>query len=359
MSHVAEFQPAWISPPGETVRELILKKKVSLDALASAMSLSLADVNRLLDGALPITERRADSLAKLLGPSQRFWVAREAQYRRGVEVLQAEDQKWVASLPLADMAKYGWIKAARTVGEKVSNARAFFGVSSLDEWRDAWLSEHAGLTAYRTSPAFASQAAAVAAWLRQGEVAAEQLQTDDWSRAKFERLLPSLKLLTRVKEPADFIPELQRRCAACGVAVVIVRAPKGCPASGATRTRDGRAILQLSVRYLTDDHFWFTFFHEAAHLILHEGRLVLEWTEEKQLNQGEEREANDFASRFLIPSEFEAQLHSISRDYKSIMRFARNLSISPGIVVGQLQHRGLVPRHKLNFLKKRYSWSGN
>lgn len=293
----------------------------------------------------------------MVGASVRFWLAREAQYRDDVRALQNDSRQWVSSLPFADMARYGWLKAATSTDEKLRCALDFFKVSTVDEWRDAWLSDRAGLTAYRTSPVFSAQSASVAAWLRQGELAAAELSVERWSRDCFKRLLPSLKSLTRLREPAEFVPQLQARCAACGVAVVIVRAPKGCPASGATRVKDGKAILQLSVRYLRDDSFWFTFFHEAGHLVLHEDRLFLEWSERRELDTYEEAEANKFAGQLLIPPLEEATLRKLPHEYRSIMRFAKSLSISPGIVVGQLQHRGLVPQDKLNFLKKRYSWA--
>ncbi|MGJ7562306.1 ImmA/IrrE family metallo-endopeptidase [Variovorax sp. GB1R11] len=356
MSVSAEFSPAWASPPGETVRELAQRKGLTPAVVARALGVVENDLPRVLDGALPIDEARAEGLAALIGASPRFWLAREAQYRQALQSIQDDARAWMYSLPFADMAKFGWLDAANTAADKLRHAFAFFDVSSVDEWREAWLSEHAGLTAYRTSPVFATQAASAAAWLRKGELAASRIRTAQWSRADFECLLSDLKPLTRVEQPADFIPELQRRCAECGVAVVIVRAPKGCPASGATRVRNGQAILQLSARYLRDDSFWFTFFHEAGHLILHEDRLFLEWSEKRHLDEKEEQEANDFAGKVLMPPAQEAALRALPHEYKAIMRFARNLSVSPGIVVGQLQHRGLVPREKLNFLKKRYTW---
>jgi hypothetical protein len=36
-----------------------------------------------------------------------------------------------------------------------------------------------------------------------------------------------------------------------------------------------KAMVILSFRYLSDDHFWFTFFHEIAHLLLHNASLTL------------------------------------------------------------------------------------
>ncbi|MFL6629959.1 MAG: transcriptional regulator, partial [Vitreoscilla sp.] len=246
------------------------KKGLNSSALATALGLQQADLDRLLEGVLPITPTRAEKLSATVGASQRFWLARESQYQQDRQALQEDAREWVSSLPLADMRKFGWLGGEVPTAERLRRALDFFGVSNVDEWRDAWLSEMAGVTAYRTSPAFASEAASVAAWLRQGDLLASQIDTARWSRQAFERLLPTLKPLTRIREPSEFLPRLQSACAACGVAVVVARAPKGCPASGATRVKDGHAKLQLSFRFLRDDSFWFTFFHEAGHLILHE-----------------------------------------------------------------------------------------
>lgn len=357
MSVSPEFCPAWASPPGETVRQLAQRKGLTQAAVASALGVAENVLARMLDGDLPITDVRAERLAASVGATPRFWLAREAQYRHALQAIHDDTRAWVSTLPSADMAKFGWFDAASKAADKLHQALAFFGVSSVDEWRDKWLSENTGLTAYRTSPVFTTQGASAAAWLRQGERVASRITTAQWSRVDFERLLPQLRPLTRVVEPTEFIPQLQRRCAECGVAVVVVRTPKGCPASGATRVVNGQAILQLSARYLRDDSFWFTFFHEAGHLVLHEDRLFLEWSEKRHLDDKEEREANDFAEKVLIPPSQEAALRALPLEYKAVMRFARKLSVSPGIVVGQLQHRGLVPREKLNFLKRRYSWS--
>lgn len=357
MTAYSEFIPAWASPPGETVREIAHRKGLTQAVVARALGVAENDLARVLDGGLPITKARAERLAVDVGATSRFWLAREAQYRHALQAIHNDARAWVSSLPFADMVKFGWLESADTTANKIRHAFAFFGVSSVDEWRDTWLSEHSGLTAYRTSPVFMMRGASSAAWLRQGEIAASSICTAQWNRTKFAQILPELKPLTRVEKPSQFITQLQHRCAECGVAVVIVRAPKGCPASGATRVRNGQAILQLSARYLRDDSFWFTFFHEAGHLILHEDRLFLEWSEERHLDGKEEREANEFAGQILIPPSHESALCALPHEYRSIMRFARNIAVSPGIVVGQLQHRGLVPREKLNFLKKRYTWN--
>lgn len=356
MSTFTEFSPTWASPPGATIFALAQRKGLTQATIANVLGVTEHELPRALLGDLFINEARAKKLSEKIGASPKFWLTREAQYRNALHLIQENNRTWISSLPFSDMAKLGWVPTTSNVKEKIQNALNFFGVSSVDEWKEDWASEEAGLTAYRTSPVFNTQVAVAAAWLRQGELESNRIPTASWSAEKFIELLPELKILSRIENPSEFIPQLQKKCAECGVAVVIVRGLRGCPASGATRVRKGKAIIQLSLRYLRDDSFWFTFFHEAGHLVLHEDRLFLEWSEKRHLDEKEEQEANEFAAQILIPAEKEAALRALSHDYKSIMRFARNLSISPGIVVGQLQHRGLVPSDKLNFLKKRYTW---
>ena len=110
----------------------------------------------------------------------------------------------------------------------------------------------------------------------------------------------------------------------------------------------------LSFRYLTDDHFWFTFFHESGHLLLHNKRLFLEGAETP--DTAEELEANEFAARTLVPLSFYSEMLSLPTANLEVIRFARRTGVSPGIIVGQLQHEGRLPRNWLNGLKRRYRW---
>ncbi len=115
-------------------------------------------------------------------------------------------------------------------------------------------------------------------------------------------------------------------------------------------------MLVLSFRYRSDDQFWFTFFHEAAHLLLHRpGTLFLEGGD-SDASTSEEREANDFAASVLVPPAHQDELLSICDNLDSILRFASRAGVAPGLIVGQLQHKGLLGRDRLNRLKRRYSW---
>jgi len=61
--------------------------------------------------------------------------------------------------------------------------------------------------------------------------------------------------------PEDYAIQLQAMCMEVGVAVVYtVNLPKA-PISGAARWIGGKPLIQMTDRYKTNDHFWFTFFH--------------------------------------------------------------------------------------------------
>jgi hypothetical protein len=232
----------------------------------------------------------------------------------------------------------------------------FFGVGGVSALRERYR-DILQRSKFRTSSSFESEPGAVAAWLRQGEIEGAAIECDPWAPHRFETILEELRGLTRKKDPQDFLPELQRRCSTCGVAVVALRSPTGCRASGATRFVSGtKALVMLSFRYLSDDQFWFSFFHEAGHLLLHDkAALFLEGIEEAGTIK-EENEANEFAARLLIPEPFRAELLQLRPSARDVIRFARRIGISPGIVVGQLQHRGRLKRSHLNGLKRRFQW---
>ena len=195
----------------------------------------------------------------------------------------------------------------------------------------------------------------MSAWLRKGEIESLKFGAADFDAEHWAILVHIRKLTHNL--PPDFSRILIEDCRKAGVKVVFVpELPKTC-AWGATRwLSTNNALIQLSLRYKTDDHLWFTFFHEAGHLLLHGKRDVFVESEETAKNQ-EESEANEFARNFLTPeTDYRnfCRLHSLS--CAAISRFAFELGIAPGIVVGRLQHDKLLPRAQCNHLKKHFTW---
>ncbi|MCM0080577.1 helix-turn-helix domain-containing protein [Geomonas sp. Red32] len=356
---ISTFNPDWVSPPGDTILDLLEEHGWKQTELAKRTGYSTKHINLIINGKAPITDDTALKLERVIGSTAHFWLTREAQYREGLvriaerEALRTE-AGWLKQLPLKEMISFGWVRAFQDKGEQVAECLRFFGVATVALWEKEYGEPCA---AFRTSDKFENLAGSVAAWLRQGERSAATMKTEAYDRGTFKEALASLRTLTREPAPEVFVPKLIETCARSGVAVVIEPAPKGCPASGAVLwISPEKALLMLSLRHKTNDHFWFSFFHEAGHLIRHGKRLRFIEMEGSLSNEHEE-EANQFARDWLIPPQDARQLKTLEKTEAAVSSYAAHQGIAAGIVVGRMQKEGLLPwSSSLNKLKVRYEW---
>jgi HTH-type transcriptional regulator / antitoxin HigA len=359
MTMVADFQPDWTVAPGATIRDMLTAQCLTHDDLCAATDLSNDQADNLLKGTLQITDQLAEMLAAAVGGSHQFWIKREALYRRRLSQSVADQNEAVQTnffkqLPLRDMKSFGWLDPY--IGMSRENAILAFFRDSGGDWQSNGLGV-SNAVAFRMSTAHETNPVAVAAWLRQGAIEAERVQCSPWNKDSLLAAIPKIRALTRIKDPKKFFSLLVEIGRGCGVAFVFARTPKGCSASGATYfLSHSKAVVQLSFRYRSDDHFWFTLFHEIGHLILHEKtHLFIEGG--SQIAIHDETEADNFAANALIPSESRGDFNQIKQKFSLVMRFAKRLGVSPGIVVGQMQKGGILRHDQMNFLKVRYNWS--
>lgn len=351
------FQPDWISPPGDSIADLLEEKAWSQAEFAQRCGYTRKHVSLLINGKASITEDTALKLERVLGSTARFWLVREVQYRESLarqkEFTDLEAQSdWLKQLPLADMFKFGWIRKFSHKGQQVSECLKYFGVSSVAIWNKRYTEP---VAAFRASNKFEKEGAAVSAWLRQGERQATEINCKPFDKAKFMQALPMLRALSNEANPETFVPKLTQACAELGVAVVFAPTPRGCPVSGATRwLAPDKALLMLSLRHATNDHLWFAFFHEVGHILLH-GKKML-FLELKNLDDQHEQEADKFARNLLIPPAAASQLPELAKTYAAVTQFASKLKIPPAIVVGRMQKEKLLTWGQLNNCKVRYHW---
>ena len=206
--------------------------------------------------------------------------------------------------------------------------------------------------AYRRSLAFEVSREATATWLRLGELEAKKQQTPPFSRAAFRRAL--IRLHRIMGRPVSEIKAgLVEECRKAGVAVVFVKELPKTRVHGAVRWFVDTPVIQLSCRYKVEDIFWFTFFHEAGHVLLHGKRDV--FLEDDNRSGEKEAEADAFATAQLIPETQWRKFAELKQFSEADVRaFAENLGIPPGIVVGRLQHENKIPHSRLNFLRRRF-----
>ncbi|MBN2034598.1 MAG: HigA family addiction module antidote protein [Deltaproteobacteria bacterium] len=355
------FRPNYAVPPGDTLKETIEAMGMTQAELAQRTGRPKKTINEIIKGKAAIMPDTAIQLERVLGVPASFWNNLERNYQETLARLKEEEQlqsqiKLLKSFPVASLVKKGWLPKVKSDMEKLKALLNFFGVASISQWQDIW---ERSQPVFRKSMAFESNRVAVAAWLRKGELEAIQRECKPYKESAFRAALNAIRGLTG-ETPELFEPEIKRLCADSGVAVVFVPELPGTHLYGATRwIGSTKALIQLSLRGKSDDHLWFTFFHEAGHILLHGKKEVfIEAKDEgcRDIGGGEkEQEANRFAQDLLIPPEkYEAFIKAIRLSESDIQGFAEEIGIAPGIVVGRLQHDEVIPYSAANTLKKRF-----
>jgi HTH-type transcriptional regulator / antitoxin HigA len=342
-------------PPGETLRELLNELGFTQRDLARRADLSPKHVNRLLQGLVPLSPEVAQRLEHVTGTPARIWNRLQANYQSDLQRLRnqrdlARHSSWLSELPVSALVERGVLPSQPAdKASRVEQMLSFFGVASVDAWDDVY---RGMACSFRQSKAYEVKPGSVAAWLRLGEIAAQDIRCNPYDRHGLRAALPSLRALTS-EPPEVFSPELQRICASYGMAVVFVEEITGARASGATRWLTGRkALIQLSLRYRTDDHLWFTFFHEVAHVLLHGKKELIIEDSRSAADDSAEAEADQFSRDLLIPPSAAGELAHLTTA-EAVREFADRIGISPGIVVGRLQHDGYWPHSRGHQLKRK------
>lgn len=356
-----DYRPTAVSPPGDTIADLIEERGIKQVELAARMGMTPKFVNELIAGKVTISPSTALALERTLSLPADFWLTRDARYqesqaRSAAESALAEQVSWLDELPLPYLRKLGMVSGDRGRSVLVAECLRFFAVASVNAWREQYVKRTLGSAAYRASEKIHAREGSVATWLRMGEVKAATVDCAPFVRERFPEVLREVRALTADTDPKSFLPSLERLLASCGVVIALIPAPPGCPVSGAVRwLTSEKALIQLSLRYKSNDSLWFTLFHECGHLALH-GKKML-FLEGESLDGSEELEANRFAADWLIPAVDWQHVIGSPMNAPSIRYWSEKLGIAPGIVVGRLQNEGRIPwRSALNHLKVRYEW---
>jgi addiction module HigA family antidote len=360
-----QYRPRFVSPPGETLLETIQALGLSQAGLALRVGMTRKTVNEIISGAAPITPQTAIRLENTTGVPAHFWLNRERDYqeslaREAEREMLASRVKWLKKFRLTHAFKFGWLAQQADPVEQVRALLQFFGIASPDEWAAVW--EKPSVT-WRQSAAYTRDIYAISLWLRRGEIEAQAIQTTPFDSSRFKKALEAIRKGMSV-DPKVFEPLLVENCRGTGVAVVFVPEIPGTRAYGAVKwLSPTRALIQLSLRGKTEDQLWFTFFHEAAHVLLHNKRgTILEFSNGAGGRvTKDEVEANEYAADILIPRDAWNGFHLVGVFTPArIQEFATKVRVTPGIVVGRLQHEHTIGFNStLNRLKTKLEFASH
>ncbi len=350
------YTPDIAIPPGETLLEAIEALGMSQTELAQRMGRPLKTINEIIKGKAAITPQTATELERVLGTPARFWLRLEMDYQEALARLKDQeaiekDRPLLKRFPCSEMAKLGWIPPSRREKEKVHILRSFLGVATLSTLPNV------EVAAYRKAKKVEATPEALSVWLRRGELLAQELDTAPFSNTGFSEALQEIRRLTRGPLKAA-IKKMVELCAENGVAVVFVPHLPGTYVNGATRwLKSDKALVQLSIRKRVEDIFWFTFFHECGHILLH-GKRDCFIDMDEDARSAKEKEADEFARDLLLPPKAFRRFSDSGRfDTINVQSFAKRVGVCDAVVVGRLQHENKVSyKSILNHLKRTLDW---
>ena len=359
-------EPVAAPHPGEVIAEYLEFYGWSQRDLARRTGLTPKTISVICNAKASVTATTALTLERVLRRPAHFWLNLQRQFdeaeaRRQEFVQSIQWKDWARSFPLQDMKKFRF--SLQPANSEVDMLLNYLGVSSPESWNAVWNSCD---VAYRQTRHFTKNMASISVWVRETELVAAEVQTESFDEQRLRSLIADVRRYT-TERVDEAVGPVQALCATAGVAVVWVPELPQSGISGCARwLSNSKALIGLTLRYKTDDQMWFSFFHELGHLLLHKrirsfvldnaARDLFDRIIDPEMEKYE-AEANQFAADALIPpgslSEF-VQRRKFSND--DIYDFAEEIEISPGIVVGRLQHMGFLAAYQGNALKQKLNW---
>jgi HTH-type transcriptional regulator/antitoxin HigA len=346
-------KPARVVSPGRVISNELEARGWTQRDLAVILGRPYQAVNEIINGKKQITPDTARELAKAFNTSMDFWINLEANYR--LFLAREEEKEKEIELrsrlytiaPVSELIKRGWISNPKNTEDLSNQVCLFLGIRSL-------LETPAVTVNLRHSATHSPEEYAKIAWVKRVEQLACLQPAVEFDMGRLEKNIPNLTALTRAPEDVVRLPELLRDL---GVHFVIVPHLPYTYIDGAALLVNGNPVIATTLRYDRIDYFWFTVLHELAHILLgHPAQLDSLFDQNKGEDSTisrEEKSANDLALRWLVdPEELSAFIGQVAPYFSkaSIQAFAAQHNRHPGIILGQLQHRGEVPYGHLRSL---------
>ncbi len=337
------------TPPGETIREQLNDRNMSQKEFAARMGMSEKHISRLINGEVILTPETALKLETVLGIPSSFWSRLEALYREQelhvkVENAMEDDIKLSRQFPYSEMAAYGWVPKTNIQKERVINLRKYFEVVELSFLEKTIITR----IACRRLVITERSDLALMAWMQEAKIKARKTQTGELNVASLDSIIPDIRKMTMM-DTAKFCPRLKDSLASCGVALIFLPHLKDSFLHGATFIDRNKIVVGLTTRRKDADIFWFSLFHELAHIVLGHIKRAEGTSDE------DEKEADRWAEDTLIDSEsFESFIKKADYSKEGITEYAQEVGIAPGIVVGRMQKEGIIGYNTLNNLKAKY-----
>lgn len=347
---------------GEFLEETLQEIGMTQAELSNRLGRPIQAINEIIKGKKSITSTTALELEDVLGVPSHIWIGLESEYQiviaKQEELKQMEEEtKLIKNFPYADLVKAGFVKGTRKAIEKVDELKRFFNVAKLVQIAHV----KAYQPAFRVSSHDNVSHESIATWIQASRIKAKDIETKAFDKKILKEKLIQMKSLMILEDINEAIEEIQKVLNSCGIVLVLLPHFKNTKIHGATFWLDNdKAVIAMTLRGSFSDMFWFSFFHEVGHILLHPKREVfLEDGYSDPKLQKQEKEADKFASELLINgTDFNKFVSLDDISEASVIDFAKQQGIKTSIVVGRLMYEKLVEfnDYRLSPLRDRYKW---
>jgi len=301
------YQPDYAMHPGETLREKLEELQMTPKEFAIRTSKPIQTISKVLNAKSSITFDMAVQFEKVLNIPANFWTKKQANYNAFLAKEKykqdiVEAQEWAKLFPYAQMAKFGIVKTSRKIEEKTEELLDFFNVSKHTAWENIYFNQMTRVH-FRISLKHTKNPYALSVMLQMGKLEAKKIQAPIFNKKLLRELIPQLKMLM-VDSPNNFLQQIQQMCLTAGVKVIYTPNLKQTVTNGVVRWIDDNPVVQMTDRYKKYDIFWFSFFHELGHVLLHSNKKNIFLEESAATEQSkEELEADAFAGNVVLTDE--------------------------------------------------------
>ena len=349
--------------PGKHIKDYLEDEEMSQTEFSKRMDISKGQVTKLINGEVDLTENMITRLSDVTGISKEYWrhlnnIYLEKKYEINNYEKIEEEKKIAREIDYSFWTKLGILSSSSKAIDKVKNLRKYLNVSSLETLEKPDL-----LTQYRrtTNKAQEKNIVSINAWIQTAINLSKEDQVSEINLEYLLKKLPEIKAMT-TSDPKVFLPKLKQIFSDSGVKFIFLPYLKNSELNGAVKwvNHSENVLLMMNNKQKTSDVFWFSLFHEIRHVFQEKKKRIIITPSMKKMINGKENErlekdADDFARKILIDeSEYKEFLAMGTINQKSIIKFAQDEGVHPGIVVGRLQNDGHIGHDQYNSLKVKY-----
>lgn len=277
----------------------------------------------------------AHALSVVLGHSPKYWLDIANNYQLALLGEVASDikmrNKLLQEYPVKAMQQRGWVSKTATFEELQAE------IDNLIR-KGAKLEEH---TSFKRTIKDQNLNYAEKFWLYRAIELSSVLPVEKYDEKRLPSLFNLLKKAAKSSQAVHKVAELLQRY---GIRLVIVQLLPNTKIDGAAFWLDDNSpVIALSLRFDNIGSFWFALIHELMH-IKNRDYFSMDNLQESATDEIE-KQRNREAAEFLVPRvELERFISQTSPYFSKVKinNFANKLKVHPGIIIGQLQHRGEI-----------------